>query len=67
MSQATPAEKSRRFRERLRASGRKEVLFEMPDDALALIDELKKSQKLPNRSEALLQLIERGRLAQQIA
>lgn len=65
---ATSADKIRRFRERLRAAGRKEVLFEMPSDTLALIDELKKRQKLPNRSEALLKLIEQGRAAtQQIA
>lgn len=68
MSQAaTPAEKSKRFRERLKASGRKEVLFEMTGDTLALIDDLKKSQKLSNRSEALMKLIEQGRgAAQQI-
>lgn len=62
---ATPAEKTKRFRERLRAQGRKEVLFEMSSDTLALIDELKKSQKLPNRSEALMKLIEQGRAAAQ--
>lgn len=54
-----------RYRQRLRASGAREVLFQMPDEMLALIDDIKKRQGLRNRSQALLQLIELGRKAAQ--
>ena len=64
----TSAEKVARYRQRLRASGGEEVLFQLPRETIALIDELKKRQRLRSRSQALLQLIERGRQAtQQIA
>ena len=57
-----------RYRQRLRDAGAQEVLFQLPDETVALIDEIKKRQGLRSRSQALLQLIERGReLAQQIA
>jgi len=60
--------KTARFRQRLRASGAQEVLFQLPDETVALLDEIKKRQGLRSRSQALLQLIERGREAtQQIA
>jgi transposase len=62
------AEKSQRFRDRLKASGGEEVLLRLPSETVALLDELKAKQGLRNRSQALLQLIELGRLAtQQIA
>jgi hypothetical protein len=54
-----------RYRERLRAAGGAEVLFELPRETIAFIDDLKKRQGLPNRSLALLQLIERGMAATQ--
>ena len=54
-----------RYRQRLRAAGAREVLFQLPDETLALIDEVKKRQQLPSRSLALLQLIERGMEAAQ--
>jgi hypothetical protein len=50
----------KQYRERLRAAGGAEVLFELPRETIAMIDYLKKRQGLPNRSLALLQLIERG-------
>jgi hypothetical protein len=53
------------YRERLRAAGAAEVLFELPRETIAMIDDLKKRQGLPNRSQALLQLIERGKEAAQ--
>jgi len=57
-----------RYRQRLREAGAQEVLFQLPDDTVALIDEIKKRQGLRSRSQALLQLIERGREpTQQIA
>ncbi len=64
----TSAQKVALYRQRLRASGGDEVLFQLPRETIALIDEIKKRQGLRSRSQALLQLIERGREAtQQIA
>jgi len=63
MSQHVTEEKSRiaRYRDRLRASGANQVLFELPRDMIAMIDELKEREGLRSRSHALMQLIERGR------
>jgi hypothetical protein len=61
----TSAELSRVYRERLRSNGTDEVLFTLPYETIALLDELKERQGLRNRSLALLQLIERGREATQ--
>jgi hypothetical protein len=55
------AEKARIYRERLRASGGEEVLFKLPQQTVAMLDDLKERYGLRNRSQALLQLIERGR------
>lgn len=49
------------YRQRLRASGGREVLIQLPGEMIALIDEIKKRQGLRSRSQVLLQLIERGR------
>jgi hypothetical protein len=49
-----------RYRERMRASGADQVLFELPRETIAMLDELKKRQGLRNRSLVLRQLIERG-------
>jgi len=49
-----------RYRERLRAAGMAEVLVELPRTTIEIVDDIKKRQGLPNRSLALLQLIERG-------
>ena len=55
-------------RERIRAAGMEEVLFELPVETREFIDELKERHQLPNRSLALLRLIELGRqVDQQIA
>ena len=54
-------ERSRIYRERLRASGGEEVLVHLPRATIALIDELKERQGLRSRSQVLLQLIEHGR------
>jgi hypothetical protein len=59
------AEKNQLRRQRIRAAGMEEVLFEMPTETREFIDRLKESQGLPNRSLALLQLIELGREAAQ--
>ena len=58
---ATSASKVALYRQRLRASGGDEVLFQLPRETIALIDDIKKRQGLRSRSQALLQLIERGR------
>jgi hypothetical protein len=57
---ATTDDRNARYRQRLREAGAREVLFQLPDETLALIDDIKKRQRLQSRSVALLQLIERG-------
>jgi metal-responsive CopG/Arc/MetJ family transcriptional regulator len=57
---ATAETRSARYRQRIRASGVREVLVQLPDEMLVLIDDIKKRQRLQSRSQALLQLIERG-------
>lgn len=63
--EATSDDRNARYRQRLREAGAREVLFQLPDETLALIDDIKKRQRLQSRSLALLQLIERGRDATQ--
>ncbi len=66
MAETAPQEARHvRYRRRLRASGGSEVLFKLPNATLAAIDDLKERQGLRNRSQALLQLIERGMEAAQ--
>ena len=61
-------ERTQAYRQRLRAAGDEEVLFKLPRQTIALLDELKQRHGLRNRSQALLQLIEQGRAtAQQMA
>ena len=55
----------RAYRQRLRAAGGEEVLFQLPRETVAMLDELKERQGLRSRSQALLQLIEQGRAAAQ--
>lgn len=62
---ATSASKVALYRQRLRASGGGEVLFQLPRETITLIDDIKKRQGLRSRSQALLQLIEQGREATQ--
>jgi hypothetical protein len=62
---ATSTPYTRDYRKRLRESGGEEVLFQLPRETIALLDELKERYGLRNRSLALLQLIERGRAAAQ--
>lgn len=57
--------KTARYRERLRAAGGGEVLVQLPRVTIAMLDEVKERQGLRSRSQALLQLIEQGRLAAQ--
>jgi hypothetical protein len=66
MQKTTPsAIHNRLYRERLRAAGGEEVLFQLPREIVALLDDLKERHGLRNRSQALLQLIgEKGAHAQ---
>lgn len=58
----------RAYRRRLAASGWQQVLVELPDEMIALLDELKQRQGLRSRSQALMQLIDQRReMTQQIA
>jgi transposase len=66
MQKATPsAVHNRGYRQRLRAAGGEEVLFQLPREIVELLDELKQRQGLRNRSQALMQLIEHGRATAQ--
>lgn len=61
-------EKNQARRQRIRAAGIEQVLFEIPTEMREFLDGMKERQGLPNRSLALLQLIELGRqVAQQAA
>jgi hypothetical protein len=60
------AENVRAYRQRIAAAGEQEVLFRLPNEAVALIDELKQRLGLRNRGQVVVELIERGReVAQQ--
>ena len=62
MPRAQPSAVSmRQYRERLRATGAEEVLFKLPRETIAMLDDVKKRQGLRNRSQALMQLIEQGK------
>ena len=64
----TSTARTQTYRLRLRAAGDEEVLVKLPRQTIALLDEIKEYHGLRNRSQALLQLIERGREAtQQVA
>jgi hypothetical protein len=66
IEQLTIAEHVRAYRRRIAAAGEQEVLFRLPNETVALIDETKQRSGLRNRGQALLQLIEQGRrVAQQ--
>lgn len=54
-------DKDRAYRRRLAAEGGQQLVVALPRETVALIDELKEQAGLRNRSQALLQLIERGR------
>jgi hypothetical protein len=62
---AESADKNARYRQRLRAAGTEEVLFQLPRMTVAMLDAIKERQGLRSRSQALLQLIEQGRAATQ--
>jgi hypothetical protein len=55
------SERYRAYRRRLVAKGRHQLIVDLPRETVAFIDELKERQGLRNRSQVLMQLIERGR------
>lgn len=70
MTMTTPnaGEKDRAYRRRLAAKGRHQLVVALPNETVALLDQIKERHGYSSRSQALLQLIERGReLTQQIA
>jgi hypothetical protein len=58
-------DKHRAYRRRLAAQGNHQIVVALPREIVALLDEIRKRQGLPNRSQAVLHLIERGRNAAQ--
>ena len=59
------ANNNRAYRQRLRDAGGEEVLLQLPRETVAMLDAIKDRHGLRNRSQALLQLIERGRATAQ--
>lgn len=51
----------RAYRRRLVAKGRHQLIVDLPRETVAFIDDLKERHGLRNRSQVLMQLIERGR------
>lgn len=63
---AATVDRNKIYRQRLRAAGGEEVLFQLPRATVDMLDDLKRRQGLRSRSQALLQLIEqKGATAQQ--
>ena len=59
------SERYRAYRRRLVAKGRHQLIVDLPRETVAFIDELKERHGLRNRSQVLMQLIEKGREAAQ--
>jgi hypothetical protein len=57
----TVTDKDRAYRRRLAAQGQHQLVVVLSREMVALIDELKESRGLRNRSQVLMQLIEQGR------
>jgi hypothetical protein len=64
-AQAANADKNKLYRARLKAGGGTEVLFQLPLETLALIDDVKQRLGLRSRSQALLQLLDQRRATAQ--
>jgi hypothetical protein len=60
------ANNNRTYRQRIRAAGSEGVLLHLPQQTVAMLDAIKERQGLRSRSQALLQLIEKGAAAQQM-
>jgi hypothetical protein len=59
------SDKDRAYRRRLAANGQHQVVVALPHEIVTLLDQFQESQGLRNRSQAVVQLIERGRNAAQ--
>jgi hypothetical protein len=55
------AAKQRAYRQRIAQRGMVQIQAELPGETVAFIEELQKRQRLPNRSLALQDLVEKGR------
>jgi hypothetical protein len=55
------SEKDRAYRRRLAENGHHQLVIALPREIVTLLDEFQKRQGLRNRSQAVVQLIERGR------
>ncbi len=55
------AERFRVYRKQIAERGGHQVVVNLPKETVAYLDDLKRRQGLRNRSQALVQLIERGR------
>jgi len=64
---ARSANNNRAYRQRLRAAGSEGVLLHLPRATVAMLDAIKERQGLRSRSQALLELIEKGAAAQQMS
>jgi hypothetical protein len=69
ISENAATDKDRAYRRRLAAQGQHQLVVALPRETVALLDELKERHGLRNRSQVLIQLIQRGRdsALQQIA
>jgi hypothetical protein len=54
-------DKDRAYRRRLADQGQHQLVVALPRETVALIDKLKERHGLRNRSQALMQLISKGR------
>ena len=59
------SERYRAYRRRLVAKGRHQLIVDLPRETIAFIDELKERHGLRNRSQVLMQLVEKGRAVTQ--
>ena len=59
------SERYRAYRRRLVAKGRRQLIVDLPRETVAFIDELKERHGLRNRSQVLMQLVEKGRAVTQ--
>ena len=55
-----PAEKQRRYRERLRKEGKTEVLLKLPIEVVEVLDRLRTAQGVSCRGDVVVSLIQRA-------
>jgi metal-responsive CopG/Arc/MetJ family transcriptional regulator len=55
-----PNTRQNAYRTRLRAAGYEEVLVQLPTEWIERLDAMKERREVRNRSQAVLQLMERG-------